>query len=408
MGRDFNPMSSEYAANPYPTFARAREEEPVFFSPVLNGWVVTRYHEIVTVLKDFQRFSSRDAITARIQYTPEAQALLSTSLLSSTTGLGIANADPPEHTRMRARLAKAFSARRVASLEPSVRQLAVQFIEQFARNGQADFIVQFAQRYPLAVICRLMGVPHKDVEQIDRWVYDWVESLTQQQTAERQLQCVKSQLAYQQYLYDLVMQRLATPQDDLISALLSTAEEDDDHSKAVHLVGILFLLVAAGFKTTINLLGNCLAHLLRDRGNWEALCNDPTLIPAVVEETLRFDSSVLNLFRLTTQEVSLGGVTVPKGAVLYVMLASGNHDETCFPRASVFDPHRENVGQHVGFGYGIHFCIGAPLARLEMRVALEELCQRLPTLRLSPQQQFSYIPSPVAHGLQHLQLEWDK
>src|SRR5262249_45076525 len=153
------------------------------------------------VLKDFQRFSSHNVVRSRVQYTPEAQALLSTSLLSSATGTGISNVDPPEHTRMRARLVKAFSARQITSLEPSVRELVIQFIEQFASNGQADFVAQLAHRYPLAVICRLMGVHQQDVEQINGWVYDWIESLLQQQTAERQLECVRSTLAYQQYLY---------------------------------------------------------------------------------------------------------------------------------------------------------------------------------------------------------------
>jgi cytochrome P450 len=202
-------------------------------------------------------------------------------------------------------------------------------------------------------------------------------------------------------------QRRISPQHDFPSDLLQAVEEEQVQLNDAEILGLFLSLISAGVETTTAAIGMAVYHLLKERNFWEAIQQEPALIPRMVEEILRLDGPSLGLFRLTTEEVVLNGVMIPKDAMLYLMFGSANHDETIFAQGDTFDPYRENLNRHLAFSYGMHFCVGAPLARLELRVALEELSQRLPSLRLVPGQPLSYVPSLSVRGPLRLLVEWD-
>lgn len=401
---DFNPLSGSQLEDPYPFYAVARKQEPIFFSPLLQAWVLTRYEDIKTVLRDPKRFSSAYLDSLGAAYTPETIAVLSQGI-SNAEFLLIS--DPPGHTRARQPLTKAFSARRIASLEPAIRQIATSLLEQLRPLGQADLVTQFAAPFPLLVIFRLLGLPEHDLQQVRIWAEDFVALTYSFLAPEQQLSCAKSYLAFQQYLLAFLEQRQLAPQDDFTSDLLAAIAEEQVHLSPMELVGVLLSLVSAGVNTTANVLGSSVYHLLKQRQYWEAIQQDPDLLARVVEESLRFDGPALGLFRVATEEVKLDGVVLPKGALVYVAFGSANHDEALFETPEVFDPSRANLKEHLAFGYGIHFCVGAPLARLELRIALECLSQ-LPFLRLASDEPLQYQPSAVLRGPQHLLIEWER
>ena len=225
--------------------------------------------------------------------------------------------------------------------------------------------------------------------------------------ADEQLPYARNGVALLDYIYELAQQRSRDPQDDLISDLSRAAEAGEVPLSPLEIAGLLHILLLAGFETTVKFIGNCMYHLLSPREHWEALVANPESIPQVVEEALRFDTPVLTTLRVAREEVILGGKTLPQGTRVQVVLTSANHDEEKFPDAETFCPALEQPNRHLAFGYGVHFCIGSPLARLEGRVALEQLSQRLPSLRLVPGQDIGYTPNLVLHGLKQLLVEWD-
>lgn len=405
LGQEYAPMSAAHSANPYIIYARMRQEEPAFFSPLVQAWVVSRYEDVITVLRDHRRFSMAILGSGAHRFTPEALAIMGSSPIAGVPS--IVATDPPVHTRLRSCVTRALSAQRIASLEPRLRHLANRLIDQFEQDGQADFMRQFARPYPIMVIGSLLDVPEADMPHLLRWADDAMTLLFADVPAEHQIPLAQSYLALDQYVYDMVEERRKGPRDDLASDLLRAVDAGEAPLSTVEAADLLQRLLVAGFETTVKFLGNCLYQLLTERRYWQALLDDPGIIPALVEEALRFNSPVLSTFRQTTEAVELASKSIPKGAMVQVVLTSANHDEAIFPDAEIFDLQREKSSRHVTFGYGIHFCIGAPLARLETRVALEQLSQRLPSLRLVPDQEMVYIPNIVLHGLKQLLVEWD-
>jgi cytochrome P450 len=209
------------------------------------------------------------------------------------------------------------------------------------------------------------------------------------------------------YVFDLAERRHREPGNDLASDLVRAVEAGEAPLSAVEVAAMLVVLIMAGFETTVRLLGSCLNALLTERRHWQMILDDPARIPAIVEETLRFAGSAMSTFRRATEDVELLGVTVPNAALVQVLMASANHDEAVFPDADAFDPDRTAPAGHLAFGQGPHFCIGAPLARLETRVALEQLSRRLPSLRLVPGQPVRYRPGMLIRGPEELTVEWD-
>jgi cytochrome P450 len=405
IGANFDPTSTAYVVNPYPLYTQARQSEPIFFSPALNAWMITRYDDIKTILHDPRRFSSFGILETVADYAPATQAILEPYKHSLTNG--IVNVDPPQHTRFRASLTKTFSARGVAKYEPLVRWLANQLIDQFIGDGRIDLFERFNYPFPALVIFNLIGVPEADLEQVQAWCKDWTELLFSQLPPERQVECAHSAVAYQRYIDALIEQRRSAPQNDFTSDLIAAMNNGEAHLSQEELFSQIVGLVFAGNDTTASFLGNCLYRALNDRSLWQYISDDPKLIPSVVEETMRIDGAAFGFFRTTTEVVEIGSVTLPKDARVIMLWGSANHDETWFPDPEAFNLQRQNLSQHLGFGAGIHFCLGAPLVRMEARIALELLSTRLPSLRLIPDQELSYKSSLVVRGLTQLLVEWD-
>lgn len=402
LGDAFNPFHGPQLADPYPFYARLRAEEPVFYSPMLRMWYVTRHDDIVAVLRDTARFSSIDAINMPLDYTEETQRVAQTLFLSERT---LVDNDPPAHTSIRRMVSRAFT-QRMATMEPRVQAIATRLIDGFAAQGQVEAISGFCFPMPMRVILDLLGAPGDDMALLKRWADDWMTHISFQQTPEQQAATIGRLVDSQGYWTELIAARRADPRDDLLSDIIAAAATEQTPVNNLQLVNLCSALVLAGHETTSHALGHCLHRLLRDREQWQLVLDDPANIPRAFEEALRADTSVQALMRTTLVPVEVGGVTIPQGAKVAVLFASGSHDAAYYADAARFDLRREATKTHLAFGHGVHFCLGAPLARMEGRIALELLSRRLPGLRLA-EQEITYIANPLFRWLQALHIAWD-
>lgn len=398
-------LASAYTANnPYPHFAQIRAQTPVFYDPSQKMWVVMRYEDVGTVLRDPQRFSSVRT-SSRTAYPPEVLQILA-ERRSGFSGRGLIHADPPDHTRLRSFVHRAFTPRQVSRLDGNVRALVDQLIDAFLPDGQVEFVSQFATPLPVGVICDLLGVRAQNPDQIKQWCDDVAEFILTTPSPERMRQCARSMVDYHAYIDELIRDHRAEAREDLTSALLAAAESGEAQVSEAELVTLISSIVLAGHGTTINVLGNCLFRLLSQPQLWQELVADPSLVPNTVEEALRYDGTGFGMMRYTTEPVTLSGVTIPAKASVYAMIGSAGHDETVFPDPDRFDPRRPNAKQHFAFGQGIHYCVGAPLARMEMTIALETLIRRLPTLRLADRPDAYSFQTHTVRAMEHLHLTW--
>jgi cytochrome P450 len=400
----FNHLVPPELHNPYPLYERLRSEGPVVFNPLFNLWFVTRHEEVVAVLKDPVRFSSADILKPAHHHVPEALAVLGSD---HSNVYPLLSGDPPAHTRVRNLVGKAFTPQRVAALEPRVRAIATELLDGLAGESRADLIHRFAYPLPMRVTGEMFGVRASDMDDIKRWCDDETLFLMAPLSPERQVECARSVVAYRRYLRALVEEHRAAPRGDLVDVLIDAQHEGESPLGTDEIVGALCVLIFAGHLTTTNMIGNTLWHLLRRPDAWQALRNDPSLIPDTVEEVLRFDAPVQGMTRTVTEATELGGVMLPKGARVFVLFASANRDPACFANPDHLDVRRAAQVQHLAFGRGPHFCIGAALARLEGRVALEALTQRLPNARLVSEVAPEYSPNPVHRGPSALHVAWD-
>jgi len=280
-------------------------------------------------------------------------------------------------------------------------------VNGFVGAGRADLVWQFAYPLPMRVIAEILGVPPADMETFKRWSDDAVARLSVNLPLERQIRCARSLVEFQHYFAAQIEERRARPRDDMLTDLVNARIEGHAPLSVPEMLSLLQQLLVAGNETTTNLIGSMMALVLRQPEILQAVRENPNLATGVVEEALRLESPVQGLFRTTTQEVELGGIRLPKGAHLQLLYASGNRDPAQFACPERLDIHRANAATHLAFGGGIHFCIGAPLARLEGRVALQTLIQRLPNLRLEPGQPLTRVPHFFLRGFEHLYVSWD-
>ncbi|MFP2929816.1 cytochrome P450 [Pyxidicoccus sp. 3LG] len=393
-----------YVEDPYPLYARLRQEAPVQFSEELHLWVVSRYEDVKTVLLNPGDFLSANAFRNPVPPAPEVLAVLAEGHPQVPA---LVDDDPPNHTRMRVIVTKALAPHRVSAMEPRVRAIATELVDTFARDGRADLVEKLAYPLPARVIGAILGLPDSDLERLKAWTEDLATLSAGNAPVPRQVECARGLVAVQKYLAGHIAERRLAPRDDLISALIEARYEDTPPLSDVELISLLSMLHFAGHETTANLLGNTLMMLLKEPERLHALRKDPSLIPAAIEEALRLDSPVQGMMRTTRRTVMLGGVELPEGARLLILYASANRDAAAFHEPDRADPHRTDVGRHLGFGLGIHYCIGAPLARMEVRTALELLLERLPGLRLAPRDAVVYLPNFLHRGPRQLRVEWD-
>jgi len=387
-------------ANPYPLWAKLRQT-PVCWQedgPNEAGtYVVSTYREIEALLHD-PRISSDLRNCAQTGGRPR----------TSTDPYKFIDLDPPEHDRLRRLAMRHFGPpERPAYLEqlrPEMLRIVTTLLDDLRDQRQIDFVERFAYPLPVTVICRILGVPREDEPRFHVWASLLVESVAGQSDEQRRQQ-EQAQSDLNQYMAGLVERRRQQPGDDLLSRM-ATDTDSQGRMADPYLVATATLLLVAGHETTVNLLGNGMLTLLRHPAMLERLRNAPDLIPATVEELLRYEPPVQFLdSRTTLDEIALAGTTIPKGVLVTLALAAGNRDPARFPDPDCFDPERRD-NEHLGFGSGIHICFGAPLARTEAQIALTELVRRLeqPRLVVDPP---PYRPSPLLRGPEHLLIEID-
>jgi pimeloyl-[acyl-carrier protein] synthase len=369
----FNPFLPEFHADPYPFYRRLREADPVHLSN-LGLWVLTRYDDCVTCLRD-PRFGRDGFELLLAQFGEGSGEPLPRSMLFR---------DPPDHTRLRSLVNRAFTPRVIEGMRSHIQGIVDRLLDRVQSRGEMDVIGDLAYPLPVTVICDMLGVPVTDHEQIKEWSSDIIRSLDAIGVPSDETIVARGRVGRKgiaDYFRGLLPDRRRNPRGDLLSSLIAVEEQGDRLTEG-ELLSTCVLLFIAGHETTVNLIGNGLLALLQHRDQLERLLADPGLVGTAVEELLRFDSPVQRTARITNAEVELGGKVLPKGAFVVAAIGAANRDPVHFP-----DPDRLDVARadnrHITFGFGIHFCLGAPLARVEGQIALQALLRRMPGLRLT-------------------------
>lgn len=406
LGHEYNPFALPQLEDPFPFYARLRQEAPVTFAPAFHLWLVSRYADVMTALKDSRRFSSRDILRPPIGLPAELTQLLEDSGYSPEYPL--LGDDPPAHTRLRSLVGKAFNMASVNALESRIRAMARPHVDAMLRGGsRVDFVSGLAWSLPMDVITELLGVPRSDGAQIRQWNEDEKLFFVPNLPPDALRRAAEGVAAYRRYLRGLVEDRRQNPRGDLLSSLIEARVEGERPLSTVEATNLLSVLVFAGNETSTNLITTTLLCLLRHPGLWQELCANPAAIPNTLEEVMRFDAPVAGMMRTVTEPTLLGGVELPAGARLMLLFASANRDAAVFENPDRFDIHRSNANRHLGFGHGTHYCVGAPLARLEARIVLELLVEHLPNPRLVAGEPTPYLPNLLHRAPQRLMVEWD-
>ena len=400
---DFNPMISPHREDPH-VFYRAARDRPVTFSPSIGAYMVTRYDDLVTVLDDPRTFSSRAALPMIYDSPPEVVAVLRAGGVPETTM--VVNEDEPEHIRFRRVFDAGFTGARVRAMVPLMRERAAGLIDLFT-DDRADLVAEYAIPFVQAVISAVIGFPAADTARIQAWTDDVNLLWNMLAPVGARVKAARRMADYTRYLQALIDDRRAHPREDLISDLVhGTIGCPGVPDEYVHNM-IRGAARVAGFDTTRDAITATVLIMCESPGVRERVLADPArTIPKLTEEALRRDAPHRGLFRITTREVELGGTDLPAGAPMLLLFGSGNRDETVFPGPDAVDLDRPNVRDHLAFGRGLHSCPGAPMARAEIRVALETLLRRLPGLRLADSYRPAYIASYFFRGLESLEVTW--
>lgn len=396
-----NIVSSEFKVDPFPFLARLRASEPVYRTTLPDKtpvWLVTRYEDVLALLRD-ERFTKN----RRRALTPEqARKLPWMPSMFRPLERNMLDLDPPDHTRLRSLVHKAFTPHLVEQMRTRVQALANELLDSVASRGQMDLVKEYALPLPMTIITEILGVPAKDRDRFHKWSSAVVSLSSPNPT----LRVIPGVWRFIRYLRKFFAIRRRDPQNDLVTALIA-AEEAGDRLDEDELLAMVFLLLIAGHETTVNLISSGTLALLQHPEEMEKLRGEPSLIKPAIEELLRYTSPVF----MTTERYALDGATIrnvdiPRGEMILGVIGSANRDETVFD-----DPHRLNVARdpnkHLSFGQGIHFCVGAPLARMETQIALSTLLRRMPGLRLNVEpKSLRWRPSLILRGLEALPVKF--
>lgn len=388
-------FSAEFKANPFPTFAAMRENDPVYPHTAPNGstiWYITRYDDVAAVLRDDQHFV-KDPRNAGLRQSLTRQR---NPTLYQSINNNMLFADAPDHTRLRALVNQAFTPRRTAQMAGRIQAAAELLLDQAHRAGEVDLIAGYALPLPVVVITEMLGIPAADRDA----VADWSQAIISAGSRGLSYRARKEKVrAFVAYLRHLCAERQANPQDDLITALVQ-AEEAGERLTEAELFSMIALLLVTGYETTVNLISNSILVLLQHPEQRAQVMAQPELWPGAVEELLRYDGPVeTSTSRWAGEDVVFGGRHIHKGDLVRIVLASANRDQAHFRHPDTFDITRTD-NRHLAFGLGIHYCLGAPLARLEGRIALETLFGRYPHLRpMIPMDELSWRAGVLFRGL---------
>jgi cytochrome P450 len=405
--RKYDLYSQDFFANAYATFAQMREKDPVLCQPGLDGvtpiWFVTRYEDAEAVLLDDERFVrdprlalQRDRLAAFMAEFPEALEWVDSHML---------NRDGDDHRRLRRLVSKAFTPRMIEQLRPRIQEIADDLLDPVVESGEMELVGTFAFPLPITVIAELLGVPAADRDKFREWSDAFVRPALE---PDEQARTLESMAQFVQYLNQLFETRRHEPGEDLVSALVAV-EDGGDTLSPQELSSMVSLLIVAGHETTVSLIGNAMLALLTHPEQRAAIEQDPALLPRAVEELIRYDGPVeRTLNRWAAVDVEIGGQTIRQGESVIVILGAADRDSERFAAPDALDLTAEREARHLGFGRGSHFCLGAPLARLEAEIALETLFRRLPGLRLAaPREDLRWRPVPLFRSLVALPVAWD-
>jgi len=360
--------------NPYTRYKTMRESEPVYYNEMVRMWEMFSYNDVQRVLSEHATFSSE-------------------FIGGGPFGASLISMDPPRHRQLRTIVTQAFTPRTITQLAPRITAIVNELLDAVQEKGTMDVIDDFAYPLPVTVIAELLGIPPSDRDRFRLWSNTLVGTSTTASEGDAQREMGD-------YFLAMIEQRRKEPKNDLISALLA-AQIDSEHLSMIEVLGFCFLLLVAGNETTTNLIGNAFICFDEHPETWQQLQAEPALVPSAIEEVLRYISPVQSMFRVTTTDTVIGGQKIPAQSHLLAWIASANRDEAQFPNADTFDIRR-TPNRHIAFGHGIHFCLGAPLARLEARIAFEVIGQRLKDIQLIREVPLERTNSYFLYGVKHL------
>ncbi|HEX4489483.1 MAG TPA: cytochrome P450 [Terriglobales bacterium] len=374
-------VSEEFLADPYPTLRRLQQEDPIHWSDSIGGWVVTRFDDITVTFKEITKYSNEGRLARAVEHLPtDSRAKLKTFEDHYRTK-GLLHSDPPDHTRLRVLVVKAFTPKMVEAMQPRMRAIANELIDAVQSSGQMDLIHDLAVNLPITVLAEIMGAPQSDKMLFKRWsdallAFQGVNNPGLDILERAQSTLVELKI----YLRDLIRHRRAHPGEDLLSQLVA-AEAEGDRLAESELINTCITLLVAGHETSTSLLGNGMYLLLHHPDQWRDLKNDQSLLGPAIEEILRYESPVSRQPRLMKQDAELVGKQLKTGQMVFQMLNAANRDTGHFDEPEIFDIRRKK-NRHIAFGFGIHFCVGALLARTEANIVYKLLMERLPNLQL--------------------------
>jgi cytochrome P450 len=407
----FDPFSDAFHQDPHRFYDAMRAASPAWLYEPRGMYFVTRYDLIQAILRDTATFSSAYGVNANEPPAPHIAAQIaeikSAGWVRPATMLTV---DPPAHTRYRGTVAKAFNARVVTALRPAIEEIIDEEIDRFIDQGSVNMKKMFSETVPVRVIVKTLNLPEDSQADIKRWSDDTTAGIGAHLPDDRAIEAAHGVVELQRFMVAEITKRLEHPSDDIIGMLVEADLPLDDGTvrKLIleEAMGILQALIGAGNETTTKLFSQMLLYLAENPDQWRRLKADPTRAAAIAEESLRLSTPTQGLYRVTTTETQIDGVPIPKGARVFIAFAAGNRDPAVFPNPHEFDPDRPNVRDHLALGGGVHFCLGAPLARLETVVALEKLAQRWESFTLSSGSTVAFEPSFVLRGLTELNIDF--
>lgn len=412
----YNPMDREVQQCPYPHYAAIRDHGPIFHHEQTGMYFAARIDVVNEILRDTETFSSRMASAGTVGDS-ETMAKVAEIMRQGVPRVDtMLTLDPPHQTKYRKLVSRTFSARRIAALEDKIREIAIELIDELPDNGSIDFHADFAVSFPVRVIHYALNMKPEVESKIKGWSDAAVAALGTDITEEQRLQAARDQIENQEYWQSEYDDRLVNPTDDVMSGLAHADFDDPDLPEGetrkltfAEIFSIIQQLMVAGNETTTKFLNETIRLLIENPTWWDAMEADPDAnIYGLVEEGLRLSTPNQGMFRSVTKDTEIGGTKLAKGSRVWVMFGAANRDESRFEDSESFDPGRDNLKDHIAFGKGHHFCIGAPLSRLEGKVAFEELVRLLKRPDFSEGNTFEYEPSFILRGLAQLDLDIEK
>ena len=402
----FDPFAASYQADPAEVLRWSRDDEPVFFSPKLGYWVVTRYEDVKAVFRDNRVFSPANALEKITPFSSEADAILKQHNYGMARTL--VNEDEPAHLERRRALMFSFSPEELLHHEPMVRRLTREYVDRFVNKGSADLVNEMLWEIPLTVALHFLGVPEEDMGKLREYSIAHTVNTWGRPTPDQQLKVADSVGKFWNYAGKVLEKMREDPSGNgWMEYAIRRQKELPEVITDSYLHSMMMAGIVAAHETTAHATANALRLLLEDKTTWDRICQDASLIPQAVEECLRHSGSIVAWRRVALEDTDVGGVSIPKGGKLLIVNSSANHDERYFEDPDSIDIFRDNASEHLSFGYGSHQCLGKNLARMEMCIFLEELTKRLPHMQLVPDQDFKYLPNIAFRGPENLFVEWD-